>query len=194
MWRRPICLLSRSPTPCQNFSCRRVRPGVRPDVRADVRAARVSSAAPKKKSFDRGGPVWPPQSNVTNNRLRGGHILLWRWVPLPFQTSGGDVACWPKTWPELNWLDLTWFSRIFDLILMAFWLQKCIIFTLSWQRWCSNFHGFLDPNFHGFWIDFWTRSENIDFVKILLPPAREHDFKVSRDLKSTKNQQNTDAK
>ena len=35
-------------------------------------AARVSSAAPKKKTFDRGGPVWPPRSNVTNDRLRGG--------------------------------------------------------------------------------------------------------------------------
>ena len=34
-------------------------------------AARVSSAAPKKKSFDRGGPVWPPRSNVTNDRLGG---------------------------------------------------------------------------------------------------------------------------
>ena len=32
----------------------------------------MSSAAPKKKSFDRGGPVWPPRSNVTNDRLRGG--------------------------------------------------------------------------------------------------------------------------
>ena len=130
----------------------------------------------EKKSFDRGGPVWPPRSNVTNDRLGGGHILLWRWVPLPFQTGGGDVACWPKTWPELNWPDLTWFSRIFDLILMAFWLQNCNMFTLSWQRWCSNFHGFLNPNFDGFWIDFWIRSENIDFVKIVLPPAREHDF------------------
>ena len=37
-------------------------------------AARVSSAAPKKKSFDRDGPVWPPQSNVTNDRLRGGGL------------------------------------------------------------------------------------------------------------------------
>ena len=34
-------------------------------------AAPVSSAAPKKKSFDRGGPVWPPRSNVMNDRLRG---------------------------------------------------------------------------------------------------------------------------
>ena len=25
----------------------------------------------KKKSFDRGSPVWPPRSNVTNDRLRG---------------------------------------------------------------------------------------------------------------------------
>ena len=49
-----------------------VRPSVRPDVRPDVRAARVSLAAPKKKSFDRGGPVWPPRSNVTNDHLRGG--------------------------------------------------------------------------------------------------------------------------
>ena len=32
----------------------------------------MSSAAPKKKSFDRGGPVWPPRSNVTNDRLRWG--------------------------------------------------------------------------------------------------------------------------
>merc|ERR1711924_537735 len=31
----------------------------------------VSSAAPKKKPFDEGGPVWPPRSNVTNDRLRG---------------------------------------------------------------------------------------------------------------------------
>ena len=37
-------------------------------------------------------------------------------------------------------------------------------------------HPSLNPNFDGFWIDFWTRSENIDFVKIVLPPAREHDF------------------
>ena len=33
--------------------------------------ARVVSGA-EKKSFDRGGPVWPPRSNVTNDRLRGG--------------------------------------------------------------------------------------------------------------------------
>ena len=36
----------------------------------------MSSAAPKKKSFDRGGPVWPPRSNVTNDRLRGGSLPL----------------------------------------------------------------------------------------------------------------------
>ena len=57
-------------------------PGVRPDVWPDVRVARVSSVAPKKKSFDRGGPVWPPRSNVTNDRLRG---------------SGGAKSPWPKT-------------------------------------------------------------------------------------------------
>ena len=35
-------------------------------------AARVLSAAPKKKSFDRGGPVWPPRSNAADDRLGGG--------------------------------------------------------------------------------------------------------------------------
>ena len=40
--------------------------------RTVIGGARVSSAAPKKKSFDRGGPVWPPRSNVTNDRLREG--------------------------------------------------------------------------------------------------------------------------
>ncbi len=48
-----------------------VRAGVTAGVRPEVRAAPVSSAAPKKKSFDRGGPVWPPRSNGTNDRLGG---------------------------------------------------------------------------------------------------------------------------
>ena len=46
-------------------------------------AVRVSSAAPKNKSFDRGGPVWPPRSNVTNDRLGRG--------------SGGALPPQPKT-------------------------------------------------------------------------------------------------
>ena len=33
--------------------------------------ARIVSSA-EKKSFDRGGLVWPPRSNVTNDRLMGG--------------------------------------------------------------------------------------------------------------------------
>ena len=44
----------------------------------------MSSAAPKKKSFDRGGLVWPPRSNVTNDRLSGG--------------SGGALPPQPKNW------------------------------------------------------------------------------------------------
>ena len=32
----------------------------------------MSSAAPKNKSFDRGGPVWPPRSNAKDVRLSGG--------------------------------------------------------------------------------------------------------------------------
>ena len=39
--------------------------------RTIIGGARVVSGA-EKKSFDRGGPVWPPRSNVTNDRLRGG--------------------------------------------------------------------------------------------------------------------------
>ena len=39
--------------------------------RTVVGGARVVSGA-EKKSFDRGGPVWPPRSNVTNDRLTGG--------------------------------------------------------------------------------------------------------------------------
>ena len=74
-----------------------VRPGVRPDVRPDVRAARVSSAAPKKKSFDRGGPVWPPRSNVTNDRLRGG---LGGLCP-PSQKPGGLGGSAPQPKPKI---------------------------------------------------------------------------------------------
>ena len=47
------------------------RPGGRPG------GARVVSGA-EKKSFDRGGPVWPPRSNVTNDRLRGGPVVVTR--------------------------------------------------------------------------------------------------------------------
>ena len=46
-------------------------------------AAPVSSAAPKKKAFDRGGPVWPPRSNAKDDRLGGG--------------SGGALPPHPKT-------------------------------------------------------------------------------------------------
>ena len=43
-----------------------VRPADRPAGCPARRSstAPVSSAAPKKKSFDRGGPVWPPRSNA----------------------------------------------------------------------------------------------------------------------------------
>ena len=60
-WRRRVDARRRVDTSC-----------VRPDVRPDVQAVHVSSAAPTKKLFDRGGPVWPPRSNVTNDRLRRG--------------------------------------------------------------------------------------------------------------------------
>ena len=63
---------------------RRPTDGRRTVVRPDVRAARVSSAAPKKRSFDRGGPVWPPRSNVTNDRLGG----VWGGFAPPAQNWG----------------------------------------------------------------------------------------------------------
>ena len=44
-------------------------------------AAPVSSAAPKKKAFDRGGPVWPPRSNAKDDRLGG----VWDGMVLPPQ-------------------------------------------------------------------------------------------------------------
>ena len=61
----PLIYRSRGSPTGARFSCSGV------DVGRSL-AAPVSSAAPKKKSFDRGGPVWPPRSNVTNDRLRGG--------------------------------------------------------------------------------------------------------------------------
>ena len=50
--------------------------------RTVVGGAHVVSGA-EKKSFDRGGPVWPPRSNVTNDRFGGG--------------SGGALPPKPKT-------------------------------------------------------------------------------------------------
>ena len=35
------------------------------------RSACGSSAAPTKKAFDRGGPVWPPRSNAADDRFGG---------------------------------------------------------------------------------------------------------------------------
>ena len=72
------------------------RPAGRPDVRPDVRAARVSSAVPKKKSFDRGGPVWPPRSNVTNDRLG---VVLGGLCP-PSQNLGGLGGSAPQPKPK----------------------------------------------------------------------------------------------
>ena len=50
--------------------------------RTVVGGARVVSGT-ENKAFDRGGPVWPPRSNVTNDRLRWG--------------SGGALPPQPKT-------------------------------------------------------------------------------------------------
>ena len=52
--------------------------------RTVVGGARVVSGA-EKKAFDRGGPVWPPRSNVTNDRLKGAS----GGACAPSQKSGG---------------------------------------------------------------------------------------------------------
>ena len=64
------------------------------DGRRTVSAARVSSTAPKKKAFDRGGPVWPPRSNAKDDRLGRGFGAL---CP-PSQKIGvlGGAAPQPK--------------------------------------------------------------------------------------------------
>ena len=54
------------------------------------------------------------------------------------------------------------------------------------KRFFSNFYWFLKPNFDVFLIGFWIRSENVDFVKIVLPPAREHDFSGFKGLEINK--------
>ena len=81
---------------------RRPTDGRRTVVRPDVRAARVSSAAPKKKSFDRGGPVWPPRSNVTNDRLGGG---VWGGFAPPAKIRG----VWGAAPPSQNRKKKTFF-------------------------------------------------------------------------------------
>ena len=70
---------------------RDVWPGVTAGVRADVRpaerpagrpagqspAAPVSSAVPKKKSFDRGRILWPPPSNANQEPKKDLNQTFW---------------------------------------------------------------------------------------------------------------------
>ena len=50
--------------------------------------APVSSAVPKTKSFHRGGPVWPPRSNVTNDCSKGGSVGALPPQPKPGWSGG----------------------------------------------------------------------------------------------------------
>ena len=69
-------------------------------------AARVSSAAPKKKSFDRGGSVWPPRSNAADDRLGRGDTSYYD-VESP-SPSRPAVGAWPVDQKlDLNLTDLT---------------------------------------------------------------------------------------
>ena len=56
-----------------------------------VGGARVVSGN-EKKAFDRGGPVWPPQSNAADNRLWG-----WSGEALPTQPKTGGSAVQPPS-------------------------------------------------------------------------------------------------
>ena len=67
------------------------RPG--PGELVDRSIARDDRTAPKKKAFDRGGPVWPPRSNVTNDRLRGG---VWGGFAPPAKNRGAWWAAPPS--------------------------------------------------------------------------------------------------
>ena len=59
--------------------------------------AKDDRTAPKKKAFDRGGPVWPPRSNAADDRLRGsGEALL----PQPKTEGLGGAAPQPKPFFE----------------------------------------------------------------------------------------------
>ena len=66
--------------------------------------------------------------------VQGRHSLLWRWVPLDLQTSMGEGPPTTKNWHELNWPDLTWFSRIFGFIFKGFLASKCNIDYYIWQK------------------------------------------------------------
>ena len=75
--------------------------------RTVVGGARVVSGA-EKKSFDRGGPVWPPRSNVTNDRLRGGSGGA---LP-PQSKTGGSGGQRPLAKNILTWRTL--FTKTID--------------------------------------------------------------------------------
>ena len=49
--------------------------------------------------------------------------------------------------------------------------------NMLFSRFFSIFHWFWRSKIDGFLIDFWTWSENVDFVKISVSPRWEHDFR-----------------
>ena len=48
------------------------------------------------------------------------------------------------------------------------------------------FGRFEGPGFDDLLIDFWLKSENVNFVKISVSPRREHDFQGFEQLKINK--------
>ena len=70
-------------------------------------AAPLSSAAPKKKAFDRGGPVWLPRSNAADDRLGRG-------LCPPSQKSEGLGGSAPQPKLEVKLIFFEFFSIIFE--------------------------------------------------------------------------------
>ena len=71
-----VCARPRGVRPGRSAGRPAERPIGRPVGRSSAApvssTAPISSTAPKKKTFDRGGPFWPPRSNAKDNRSDGG--------------------------------------------------------------------------------------------------------------------------
>ena len=69
----------------------------------------------KQKAFDRGGPVWPPRSNVTNDRLGGGPPPAKNrgvWGAAPLSQNRKNL----KKFREFIFLDLRFLNHKVDCI------------------------------------------------------------------------------